>query len=191
VIKPNFLHDDEDHPHHHESYIKRRYGSPMDIAFGKQVRFAMAVIILAGFALWWNRNGGWEVKKEAANVMAASMDPTEIVKQKDISLAKVQTKTNELESKKKMEPLRVAMVPDRIADMVGSWNGGLAGLILIVSLVLGGKLLGLTVILGAGVALAGHKLGVPVLADQAWLAALIGVGLAVVGMLFFRERKGF
>jgi hypothetical protein len=194
MIKVDYLHDDSDHDeehHKHESYIKRRYGGPLDIAFGKQVRFVLAALILAGFAMWWNVNGGWETKKEAANMMATQVDPTEIAKRKDISVAKIATKTNELASKTRNEPLRLRLVPDKLCDLVGSWNGGLAGVLLVVSLFLGGKLLGLTVIIGVLTALAAHKFNVPVVHDQAWLTALIGSGIVVFGMLFFRERKGF
>ncbi len=193
MIRANFMDDDSHHikfEHRRESYFKRRFGGPLDVAFGKQVRFVLAAMLLAGFAMWWNVNGGWELKKNAAEVMATSEDPTAIVARKVITTAKEQTKTAELQSKKKMEPLRLNMVPDAICDLLGSWSAGLAGAILALSLLFAGKVLGVMTIFSAFVALIGHKLKLPILYDQAWLAATIALGLAIFAMVFFRERKG-
>jgi hypothetical protein len=195
LISPGFLHDDshhDDHEHKREhSYLRRRYGSPLDFAFGKQIRFAAAVLLLGGFAMWWNVNGGWEVKKALADMQASSENPADIAARKIITTAKEQVKTTELQAKRTMEPLRIRLVPDRITDLVGSWNGGLAGVILVVSLLFTGKLLGLATLLGAGIALIGHKMGLPIVTEQAWLAGIVGSLCAAGGMFFFRERKGF
>ena len=47
---------DDDFERIHESYFKRRYGSPIDLLLGQQARFALAAVLLACFALWFNQN---------------------------------------------------------------------------------------------------------------------------------------
>lgn len=201
VVQPDWLHNDsakvqiegEEHDHDErvrESYFKRRFGGPFDVLLGAHVRFALAAILLVGFALWWNQNGGYEVKKEAADIIAQSTDPTEIASRKVITSAKEQVKTIELESKKKMVPLRTKWLPDWIADIVGTWNGGVAGALLLLSLCFWGKRMGLGVICGAGIALLAYRYKLPFLYENAMLAAIVGSAVAFASILFFRQKKG-
>ncbi len=197
VVQSAYLYDDADThhdekhpPHKRESYLKRRFGGPLDFVFGKQVRFIATVLILAGFAMWWNKNGGWEVKKNLADMQGQSENPADIAARKVITTAKEQVKAGELQSKRSMEPLRVTAVPDWVCNGVGSWNGGLAGTILAISLIFTGKLLGLGVLVSAVIAMFAHRLNLPILHDQAWLAATIAAALAAVSLFFFRETAG-
>src|SRR5690606_28543715 len=40
----------------HESYFRRRFGTPLDLLLGQQVRFAIAAALLLCFTLWFSQN---------------------------------------------------------------------------------------------------------------------------------------
>jgi hypothetical protein len=200
VVQPDWLHNDsakvqiegEEHEHEErvrESYFKRRYGGPFDVLLGAHVRFALAAILLIGFGLWWNQNGGYEMKRQAAEIMAQSTDPAELATRKNL-VVKEQVKTSELEAKKEMQPLRTKWLPDRYADIVGTWNGGIAGAMLLLSLCFWGKRMGLGVIVGAGIALLAYRYRIPFLEGNAMLAGITGVIVCLLSIMFFRQKKG-
>jgi serine/threonine protein kinase len=200
VVQPDWLHNDsakvqiegEEHEHDErvrESYFKRRYGTPLDVLLGAHVRFALAAILLVGFALWWNQNGGQAALKEASDLRGAREDVTITAQKKDVSHA-IET-FKEVDFKMKgNQPLRTKWLPDRISDIVGTWNGGIAGAMLLLSLCFWGKRMGLGVILGAGIALLAYRYRIPFVEGNTMLAGIAGVIVSLLSIMFFRQKKG-
>lgn len=174
-----------------QGYIGRRYGGPLDILFGQGTRLLLAIILLAGFAKWWNQNGGQRMVKEASDILATSTDPTEIAKRQNIESVKEATKDFNKQVAASNIPLRVKAVPDWLCDAVGSWKGGLAGALLLLSVFFAGKLVGLSVMLAAAIALLGDHSSVPVLGTRTLIAAVVAVIVWLLGIMFFRETEGF
>jgi hypothetical protein len=153
------------------------------------VRFALAAILLVGFALWWNQNGGQAALKEASDLRGAREDVTITAQKKDVSHA-IET-FKEVDFKMKgNQPLRTKWLPDRISDIVGTWNGGIAGAMLLLSLCFWGKRMGLGVILGAGIALLAYRYRIPFVEGNTMLAGIAGVIVSLLSIMFFRQKKG-
>ena len=47
---------DEDFERIHETYFRRRFGTPMDIIMGSQVRFAIAALLIMCYVFWFGQN---------------------------------------------------------------------------------------------------------------------------------------
>ena len=47
---------DEDFERIHETYFRRRFGTPMDLILGSQVRFAIAAVLILCYVLWFGQN---------------------------------------------------------------------------------------------------------------------------------------
>jgi serine/threonine protein kinase len=166
----------------HESYLKRRYGSVWDVILGPGPRIVVGAALLCLFALWLRQSGGVEVR-DGQNLVTAS-DAVEKVKQGKIQTAK----DLQLNVKAKDErPLRLGLIPDLIEDIVGNFNGGIAGGLLLLSGFFHGKRLGLTLIAATILILLGATLPVPVLQNSPWIAAGVGVGIGLLGIVIFRR----
>jgi hypothetical protein len=193
VVDPNAPPDhlaepEEGQPgHKRQSAFRRRYGTPVDWVFGQKTRFVLAVLVLAGFAMWWNQNGGAVVKKEASETMGSRQEVTETVL-KDPS--KAITTVGDYDVKVRTNvPLKVKMVPEAITTAVGSWGGGVAGAILMLGAIFSARLVGFTVLLAAAVALFGPMLKLPVIETPApWMCNIAAAGLALFGVFWFRGR---
>jgi serine/threonine protein kinase len=165
----------------HESYFKRRFGTPMDFVLGPAPRVLVGAMLVALFALWVQQNGGIEYSN------TANFNPQDIVE------GKVKQISNEIKNKvdirvKGKKQLQLPMVPDWICSITGSnYNGGVAGAILLLTAFFAGKRLGVMVWLGAVIALFAYRYNVPLLFDRPWIAAGIGAGVAVLGIFFFRK----
>ncbi len=200
VVQPDWLHNDsakvqiegEEHEHDErvrESYFKRRFGGPLDVLLGAHVRFALAAILLVGFALWWNQNGGQAALKEASDLRGSRVDVTITAQKKDLTHAIETVKDVDFKLKGN-QPLRNAFIPNWIADIIGNWSGGLAGALLLFSVFFAGKRMSLGVICGAGIALLAYRYKLPFLYENAMLAAIVGSAVALLSILFFRQKKG-
>jgi serine/threonine protein kinase len=194
-LGPSWIHDlaaqplDDHLPgHRHESYLKRRYGGPLDVLVGRGVRFVLAAVLLAGFGIWLRQNSFEAVVAEGAKVIATTVDPVDTSKGPNVSKAKEIIRVLDTSNRPQRE-LRVTGVPTFICDAVGSWNGGLAGLVLLLSCVFVGKKYGAAVILAAGITLFIHRLGLPMLRGQPALAAAAGVAMLVASVMFLRRRE--
>ncbi len=195
VVQPGWMDDDSSDEtdntgtskRKHQSAFGRRYGSPIDWIFGQKLRFVLGVLVLAGFAMWWNQNGGQVVKKEASDMMATREEVTETVLI-DPTKAISTTKDFNLIVKQNV-PLRIAMVPTVLTDAVGSWGGAVAGAILAIGALFSARLVGFTVLLAAAVALFGTMFTLPVIGQpQVWLCNIVATGVALFGMFWFRGR---
>jgi hypothetical protein len=196
AIAADWMHDDEvelrgrdGETHKHESYLRRRFGSPIDVIFGQGVRLALAMLILGGFALWWNANSGHAAVQEASQMMGSREEVTVTASKKDLAKAIQTYKDFDLKTAGP-KPLRIKRVPDWICDAVGSWNGGLAGALLLVSAFLAGRMLGLLVLASAALALFGQRLHVPLLNGHAVIAAAAAVVLWIIAVFLRRTAGG-
>jgi hypothetical protein len=171
----------------HESYFKRRFGSPLDYILGPHPRIILAMALLALFGLWMRHNAGLEVNKEgqAEKQLVGRKDAADLVKDKVIKVAELPR----YYETKKTEPLRVSFlpIPDEIEDIAGSYNGGVAGVLQLVSAFYLGKRLCIAVLAAAAFILNGQRLPIPIVQGSPWIAAGIGVAMGLLGIVFFRR----
>jgi hypothetical protein len=166
----------------HEGYFKRRFGTPLDFVLGPQVRVLAGAILISFFALWVHQNGGIYYSN------TANFNTEEIVQGKNLRGA-----ANELKNKvdihlKGQKTLQMPMLPDSLLSVVGSnCNGGIAGLILLLSGFFSGKRLATTIFAGAAITLFAYRFDAPVLFDHPWVAAGVGVLVALGGIFMFRK----
>ncbi len=138
---------------------------------GPLVRSVAAGVLVAGCGLWANQNGllpGTEAGRRAvAAVEAHDLDTLQQVATLGTAVA----------------PLAVDGLPSWLTSWADSWNVGLAGLLLLGSLCFRGKLMGLLVLTGAGVVVAGHHLGIQTVEPlrEAHVGLLLGSVVALVG----------
>lgn len=191
VVEKNWMHDDSPPPRGHSrrgmhgNYFTRRYGSPADVLTGRLIRFVVATLLLVGFGTWWNENGGALVVKNTVE-MSSSREEVTLTAARDTINRAIKTQRDYDINGPGHIPLRVEHVPDWLADPVGSWNGGLAGGLLLLSLFFSGRALGLSMFVAAALALVGHRLPIPILDGHATLSASAAVITWVLGIVFFR-----
>ncbi len=166
-------------------YLSRRYGGPLGIILAPRLRFFLAAFLLTGFLIWRYDNRA-ALMAQVEQIQGQDMDQTIVLKPPTgLDAKKLATSVAEGD-----RPLRVRGMPDRLCDMMGSWPGGTAGLILLISSFIGSSFCGLTMYCAAGLVLFGANLPVvqQVAGDRAQLAAIIaGSTLALLTMLFKRR----
>lgn len=89
------------------------------------------------------------------------------------------------------EPLRLPLVPDAICDVLGSWNAGVAGLILLIGAAVRRLHVGIAVLAGAAMALWGEHLPIvagKTLGNPATVAMLMGIAIAGIGLIGIGRR---
>jgi hypothetical protein len=194
---------DEEWERVHESWFKRRYGTPLDLAFSQIVRFALAMIVLAGFTLWFKQNSGDQAAREALEVAGSrrEIDFTGQVKDLKGNIVRASTdikKAGETVAEKTgNKPLQ--LFPDRWERLnrkfepFGGWNAGLGGMLLLLSVFFAGKMMGLLVMISALIAMWGYRFDLPVIGyhPAPWMAATAAVLLWIFAVIFFRKREGY
>lgn len=180
----------EDDVHHgpiRGGYLSRRYGGPLGIILAPRLRFFLAAFLLTGFLMWRYDNRA-ALMAQVDQIQQQDMDQVIVLKPPTgLDARKLATSATEGD-----KPLRVRGMPDRLCDTLGSWPGGTAGLVLLISSFLDGSLCGLIMCGAAGLALLGAHLPLmqQVAGDRAQLAAIIaGSTLALLTMLF--KRRAF
>ncbi|HJZ55185.1 MAG TPA: hypothetical protein VKE74_09515, partial [Gemmataceae bacterium] len=154
-------------------------GRVVGLFVGPHVRAVLAAVLLAGWGLWAHQNGlfpGSEVKAQASAA----------VENNDLSGLE---QTAALDATRQTRPLEVNGVPGHLTGWVDSFNVGLAGLLLLGSLFFRGNTMSVFVIVGAAVAVAGHRFGirsVEPLRDY-HVALMLGSVLALVGFRTARQ----
>src|SRR5262249_55742938 len=132
----------------------------------------------AGCGLWIHQNGllPWTEMQHQA---------TEALETRDLTPLQ-QTATNALN--KTTKPLEMPGLPHSATQWIDGWNAGAAGLLLMLSLLFRGNMMGVLVLPGAGVAAVGHQHGIrtvePFRAEH--VAIMLGTVLALVG---FRSSR--
>jgi len=138
---------------------------------GPPVRAVAAAVLLAGCGLWAHQNGllpGTEAGRRAV-VAVESQDLASLHEVAALGAAAA--------------PLTVDGVAPRLTAWADSWNVGLAGLLLFGSLCFRGNLMGLLVLTGAGLVVAGHHLGIQTVEPlrEAHVGLMLGSVVALVG----------
>ena len=174
-------------------YFRRRFGGPFDILLGRRVRFILAAVLLLGAGKWVQMNGAARILEELRGVTESLEHTKQVLAQKIESTAVQGTvapvaKPQAAEEVAITEPLRIKGMPDRICDEVGSINGLVAGVLLLLSVPLWGHLMTVGVLAGTAVTLFAGRIDLPVIgATPWWLALLVGGAVALLSMLFLRR----
>ncbi|MBN9517951.1 protein kinase [bacterium] len=149
-------------------------GRVFGLFVGAPVRAVLAAVLVAGCGLWAHQNGvfpGAEAGRRAAQAVEAQ------------DLGTLEAVAAEATASHATLPLRVEDVPPWLTAWADSWNVGLAGLLLLGSLCFRGNLMGLLVVVGAGLVVAGHHLGIRTVEPlrEAHVGLLLGTVVAFVG----------
>jgi serine/threonine protein kinase len=198
--------------HHHHGYVGRRVGGPLDVLLGAPLRFALALILLAGFAAWRYQNKDATINEFTSTVARVREDPTVTVKNKDVSAVAIQEPLKV--EKTHARPLEMRFLPSALTMVLGTWNAGVAGLLLLIAVFFRGKLLGITVLLAAAVMVlgwtwTGHTVTPAGMGEAGklvretsdimqkqmgsaeharWLTLVIGIGLWLLAVFFLRPK---
>jgi hypothetical protein len=195
---------DEEWERTHESWFKRRYGTPLDLVFSQIIRFALAMVVLAGFTIWFKQQGGADAAADQARAIAESRREIDFTGQvKDLrgnivrAGSDIKKAGENVVGKTGTQPLR--LFPDRWTTLnrwfepFGGWNAGLGGVLLLLSVFFVGKMMGLLVMVSALVAMWGYRFELPVIGftPYAWMAAIAAILLWLFAVIFFRHREGY
>jgi hypothetical protein len=181
--------DEKPAPRRKGNYVTRRFGGPLDWIFGQPMRLALAFVLLAAFGVWRHQRGDTQRFVETAKDLQGSrVDPTEAVK-RDPSKAIDTEKDFEAVDIQKRDSLRIPLVPQPVLDALSSKNTGVAGLILLVSSLFRGNMLGLITYFACAVALIGPAREFPIVgALNEHVAMLASAVVGLLGLIFFRAK---
>jgi hypothetical protein len=140
---------------------------------GAHVRAAAAAVLLAACALWAHQNAG----ASGAELQAQAQQALETQNLSALQAAAA------LDGSRATRPLAFAGVPAELTAWADSFNVGLAGLMLLGSLFFRGNLMGAFALLGAAVAVLGHKIGIRTVEPlrDYHVSLMLGAVLALVG----------
>jgi hypothetical protein len=169
------------------NYFERRYGSPFDILFGRAVRLTLAMLILTAFGLWWSNNGANDARNAAADLVQSREDASVMVKSTVVQAVKINKVFHF--SDQGAAPLRIKHLPDWLCESLGCWNGAIAGILLLLSLFFGGRIMGFTVMMASATALFGRKLPISTFSETEWLVPAAAVAIWLVAILFLRDSS--
>jgi hypothetical protein len=188
--------EDESEDRKRKGYIERRFGGWGGFFFGPHVRFGMAVILLAGFALWVHQTN-------PQFLSTFSQRSGEIVNQTHEELsgeAERHTRPIAVTEIKANDPthqlLKIPFVPDPVLAIWGSYAAGAMGAMLLFSSFFGGGKMSIFMIPGAIVGLVGQQFIAPYVAHLHGLENYIrpeyvgiaaGGALGALGILFGRQ----
>ncbi|HEX4124546.1 MAG TPA: protein kinase [Tepidisphaeraceae bacterium] len=171
----------DDHVHRrHESYIQRKYGSIFGLLLGAQVRFFVGLGLLAVFALWMYQNNPNFLHNLAHHTGQSAQQPSApALNDHPAPLAGDVP-----------DQILPPSTTSKILGVIGSYPGGLAGAILVISGLFGGMRMGIGIFASAAVILlAGRAFSLPTFGllrpDHTGMAA--GAGLAALCFAFLRE----
>ena len=167
-------------------YLTRRYGGPLGIILAPALRFFIAAFLLTGFLMWRYDNRAALVA-EVEQIRGQDMDQVMVLK------PPTQTEANKLATAATEgdQPLRVQGVPDRLCDLTGSWPGGAAGLILLISSFIESSFCGLVMYGAAALALFGRELPLvqQILGARAQIASIIAGGALALLTMILKPRQ--
>jgi hypothetical protein len=195
VGQPNWMFDGDDSEveeaegRKREGYLKRRFGGPLDVILGKPARLALALILLAGFATWWQQNQGRHIAEEGIDVASRrrALDINTDSKFLGPVLTDKITTAYRAADNPLDEPLRVKFVPTLICEILSGYKALVAGALLLLSCIIDGKLATILVLAGVGIVLVGARLNIPVVKGHDLLAMGAGAGVAIAAMFFLRR----
>jgi len=189
------------------SQFARRYGNPVEIAFGQHVRVLLALVVLAGFIAWQKQNASIYAQ-QGADLIGTSEDPVDIANQKKIDAVKMQTKDfgdisrpwrplvwtsvapvpAEVLKKFESEKEQIKVAPQNLdfrtrwLALLGTWNALFAAVVLGMSCMWASPKVGFAVLVAAGLTLFGHFLPLPMAGTlDPWQMVFLNINTAIAG----------
>ncbi len=188
-------HDGEDKDQQHapeyvrQSYFRRRYGTPLQMIASPMVRLALALVLLAAYAHWWNLNNTAAIQGALNEVITTHQkDVTERVKDlKNAAITEIQA-TEAGANRATQSPFELPMLPNRLTHPIIPSAILVAGLLLLIGAVFRGRLLGIAMYVSAAVALFGYLFNVPMVYQSWFVAALVACGIWLFSVIFLRVK---
>ncbi len=194
---------DDDFERIQESYFKRRYGTIWDLLVGQQVRFVLAAVLLAAFALWFNQNQEEILMGTPTEEAEAAEDAPDDL-QRSIDFRNRADTGNDNDTDTAEAPVdagidwyisrdRSVEIPGVSADIthwVSGWRAGLAGALLLLSSFFYGRWLGILSLTSAGIALAGPVIwheGLNLSPELGWIPLAAAAALGAIAVFFMRQ----
>lgn len=174
-----------------ESYLRRRYGTPLQMLTSPMLRLVCALVLLAVFANWWNINNADRIAATVNEVRTTRQeDAATVVESKQITQATklIADEADVALGQAGERPLTLWFVPDAWLKPINPLSVLLAGVLLLVSVVFRGKLFGIAIYLTAALALSAGFLSLPLLGQQMFITSMLAVGLWVFSVIFLRVR---
>ncbi len=167
------------------SYIERRYGGPANWLLGTRTRFVVAAILLLGFFAWRYQNRDLIVT-EFQQMRGQRIDPTMQDLSKAVDTRKIQEAVTHTAN-----PLRIAAIPDFVCDTLGTWNAGIAGIVLLLGSFMRSLRVGAPLLVAAAILVFGEHL--PIMSrltdNPGTLAMLVGSGIALATFAFMKRGE--
>lgn len=184
---------DDDFERIHESYFRRRFGTPLDLVLGQQMRFAVAALLLICFALWFNQNqaqifeGDLAAQQQAATADVTADDPDEpsAVRAGERGERRPQ-RFAFLWGTGQTRPVELPGLEASTTRWVSGFQVGLAGAMLALSAFFFGRVLGILSLVSAAVIIVGTPVAAQQEAGLSWVPSAIGIALTVLAIFFFR-----
>jgi hypothetical protein len=179
---------------HHMSWLRRRFGTPIDWLLGSGLRFVAAMLILMCFAIWWQQNKGSKALDRAEAVVStrreleiSSSDMTKLSGQIKVVGQDFARGAEEAIRGTGARALDLPFVSPMVCKALSGWNAAIAGIILLLSVFCSGRLMAVTVLLAAAVALVGHWFNIPGYGfPAAWTTAAAAAIMGFIALFFFR-----
>ncbi|MEM8873879.1 MAG: serine/threonine-protein kinase [Planctomycetota bacterium] len=207
IEKRKIVYDDGKTNRVHESWFRRRFGSPVDIVLGPQLRLLLGFVLMGVFALWLN-TGSWSAKFDTGlNLNDNLADVSQVAEDGSTTAGGSRRVRGEDEIDAGVD-LRATGMTENIADRnnaltrylhptlgakLSGFHVAIAAMILISSIVFAPRLFSVLTY-GSVVATIG-LMGVTIPGTQImitwWIAAAIGGGIYLFALTFFRTDEGY
>ncbi len=183
-------HDVDDHQpgYVHQSYFRRRYGTPLQFATSSLIRVGLGLLLLGVYANWWSLNKPAAFADFGRELQSIKVeDPLKRVLSGDTSSANkvkqaVQTSTAV------EKPLTIPLVPERFTKKIAQPAVfAIAGLLLLVGAAYRGVILGIAMYFAAFVCIWGSQIDLPAIGAQHWMVmSIAAVGVWLFSVIFLR-----
>jgi eukaryotic-like serine/threonine-protein kinase len=165
-------------------------GGVLGLMFGARTRFVLGVLLVGGCLLWIKQND--LVKPERIKQwISQSYEKARAGGFKSVNDIKAigQSASGAVSTNKEVQPLKLPVLPQSVTSVFNGFSPGLAGLVLVASVIFPGLTLGVLLLPAAFIAVFGAKLGVPGIGpiSPQGMALLIAGTLTVLGW-FVRKR---
>jgi hypothetical protein len=181
---------DDGHVHRkHESYIQRKYGNIGGLILGAQVRFLLGLGLLAVFSLWMYQNNPTFVSDVAHHLPTPNQTAQPIPPSLPAPDVTINDHPRPLANDTIDQALPRGPV-SKVLGIIGSYPGGLAGAILVLSSLFRGLRMGIAIFISAAViVLGGRAFPIPTLGliRPEFAGMVFGGALAAMSFAFARE----
>lgn len=171
-----------------QGYLRRRYGTPMQMLTSSMLRVGVALILLTVYANWWNINHAQAILSTANEVVSTRQeDKVELASRKNISTGTIINAT-EAVKEADSKPLTIMFVPDALTTPIIPSSVLVAGLLLLIGAAFRGTVLGIAMYLCAFIALFGYRFNLPLIYESTFVATLVATGVWLFSVIFLRTR---